>query len=349
MEIQNSLYRLVLLKLQTHVTAAGQTAADSQRRSASDLPDTRSTKNTGVCRNDVAVDYRTRSAAESLNHVPEAPSTKSATKGLNDVPEAAITKSPTDLESVIDVPKAAVTKCPTESLNDVPEAAITKSPTESLNYVPEARSPKSPTESLNDVPEALITKSPTESLNEVPEDPDSKSPTEILNDVPQAPSTNSPTESLKEVPEASHTKCAIESPNHVPEAPDASITTASLNDAPRALLCELKAPLEALMRCADIQRELFQRLISMNLMKPEEVADLSRKKLAFGNNQGEINGLILPCTINPIQTGLGAFEGTPTLKNCNFQSAKAMTTKFGYFSENLSGNILTLVSLVHQL
>ena len=55
--------------------------------------------------------------------------------------------------------------------------------------------------------------------------------------------------------------------------------------------------------------------------------------------------------LNPIQTGLGGgglSEPAPTLKIRNFQTVKAMTTKFRDFSLHLSGNILTLVSLVHQ-
>lgn len=39
---------------------------------------------------------------------------------------------------------------------------------------------------------------------------------------------------------------------------------------PGALLCELKEPLGALMRCADIQRGLFQRMMTINLMITEE-------------------------------------------------------------------------------
>ena len=38
----------------------------------------------------------------------------------------------------------------------------------------------------------------------------------------------------------------------------------------------------------------------------------------------------------------------PTLKICNFQTVKAMTTKFGDFHNNLSENILTSVVLVHH-
>ena len=36
-----------------------------------------------------------------------------------------------------------------------------------------------------------------------------------------------------------------------------------------ALLCEVKEPLGALMRCADIQRGLFQKMITVNMMTTE--------------------------------------------------------------------------------
>ena len=57
-------------------------------------------------------------------------------------------------------------------------------------------------------------------------------------------------------------------------------TGESLNYDPGALLCELKEPLGALMHCADIQRGLFQRMITINLLTTE-------KGSSSCNNQGE--------------------------------------------------------------
>ena len=54
---------------------------------------------------------------------------------------------------------------------------------------------------------------------------------------------------------------------------------------PGALLCELKEPLGALMRCADIQRGLFQGMIAVNKMTTE---DLSDESLSSTRNQGGI-------------------------------------------------------------
>ena len=62
----------------------------------------------------------------------------------------------------------------------------------------------------------------------------------------------------------------------------------SLSDT-RALLCELKEPLEGLMRCADIQRSLFQRLMAVNLITTKEEADQTVASLpSLHDNQGEI-------------------------------------------------------------
>ena len=77
------------------------------------------------------------------------------------------------------------------------------------------------------------------------------------------PSTLTSTEN--DAPGAQCTDSATASLNDAPKAPSMEGSTECLNDSPRALLCELKAPIEALMRCADIQRELFQRLVTVNL------------------------------------------------------------------------------------
>ena len=44
----------------------------------------------------------------------------------------------------------------------------------------------------------------------------------------------------------------------------------SQNTGPRALLNELKEPLNSLMRCADIQRSLYQRLVTVSWISGEE-------------------------------------------------------------------------------
>ena len=48
----------------------------------------------------------------------------------------------------------------------------------------------------------------------------------------------------------------------------------SQNTGPRALLNELNEPLNSLMRCADIQRSLYQRLVTVSLISSEETEQL---------------------------------------------------------------------------
>ena len=55
-----------------------------------------------------------------------------------------------------------------------------------------------------------------------------------------------------------------------PEAHSGESTEQNPNYDPGVLLCELKGPLGALMQCTEIQRELFQRMITVNLLTTEE-------------------------------------------------------------------------------
>lgn len=74
----------------------------------------------------------------------------------------------------------------------------------------------------------------------------------------------------------------------LPEARHAESARQNRTNDPGALLCDLKEPLGALMRCADIQRGLFQRMIAVNLMTPGESSDLSDESLSSTHNQGGI-------------------------------------------------------------
>ena len=78
--------------------------------------------------------------------------------------------------------------------------------------------------------------------------------------------------------------------------PKASLEKSSgenLNCDPGALLCELKEPLEALMRCAEIQSGLFQRIITVNLMTTDESAGPPDNSSSSEGSKGNINALIL--------------------------------------------------------
>ena len=54
------------------------------------------------------------------------------------------------------------------------------------------------------------------------------------------------------------------------------------------LLCELKSPLEALMRSAEIQRGLFQRMVAVNSMITDEFADPPNDGASLREGQGEV-------------------------------------------------------------
>ena len=60
-----------------------------------------------------------------------------------------------------------------------------------------------------------------------------------------------------------------------------------LNGASLTLLCELQDPLNALIRCADIQRELFQSVMTLNVLKTKEARDLSAKESFPRESKGE--------------------------------------------------------------
>ena len=72
----------------------------------------------------------------------------------------------------------------------------------------------------------------------------------------------------------------------LPEAGQAESTRQNGTHDPGALLCDLKEPLGALMRCADIQRGLFQRMILVNVMTTEHLSD---ECLSSTNNQGGVD------------------------------------------------------------
>ena len=61
----------------------------------------------------------------------------------------------------------------------------------------------------------------------------------------------------------------------------------SVNGAPLTLLGELQDPLNALIRCADIQRELFQRMMTMSELNTKEASNLSAKESSPRESKGE--------------------------------------------------------------
>ncbi|KAL9969405.1 hypothetical protein ACROYT_G021622 [Oculina patagonica] len=70
-----------------------------------------------------------------------------------------------------------------------------------------------------------------------------------------------------------------------PEARQVEGANDDLNYVLGTLLCDLKNPLEALMRCAEIQSGLFQRMITVNLMSTEETTGLSERSSSACDSQ----------------------------------------------------------------
>lgn len=264
MQIQNSLYRLVLLKLQAHVKADGRT--DSQQSGTSDSHEAPSIE---------------RPTAASLNL------------------GAAWGHRTEDAESLYEVPKDSTMESAGGSVDDTPESL---SSGKSLNYVPKASGLKNAGCSLNEIPKAQS----RESLIDVSEVPSGESTEETPNEA-KATATGSPEENLCDFLKAPIEECAEKCPmasvalgtpslggpeanlNDVPESSRMDRPQDTLDDVCSALLCELEKPLEALMHCTNIQRTLFQRLISLNLTATEGAMDSTDDRNPFGDDDlGEI-------------------------------------------------------------
>ena len=258
MQIQNSLYRLVLVKLQAHVKA-GQT--DSQRSYASDsLKATSAVKEAEII-NDGHSNHRADDTTENrLDDVPKVPALESA-EG---------------------------------SLDDIPEASSLRRTGESLKYVPDASRVDGAGLNLNDTPKDLGRQNSGETSTDATEATSGDSTGNCQNDVARVTGTATTEENLREFPKAPIEECTAKRPEGSGILGTASMgdPEVNLNDAPEAssskvdgpsdvtstLLCELKNPLETLVRCTNIQRTLFQRLISLNLISAAEVATDSSGK-----------------------------------------------------------------------
>ena len=264
MQIQNSLYRLVLLKLQAHVTAAAnKTNTHFQSSAASDLPH----KASGM--NLASGAQITASSTEKLKNSPkvqsmESPyeicstsSTESEDENLNDAPKAPSKESTNDIAGTFSMESADV------SLNDAPKAPSIKI----LDDTCSTYSVESVDASLNDV-SAIPRK---ENPHVIPGTLSMRGADVSLIDACRASSI----ESLHDIPGISNLDDAGSILNDTHKVSNVENTVESLNVAPGTLLYELKNPLQALTRCTAIQRELFQRLITVNSITSKEETDLS--------------------------------------------------------------------------
>ena len=239
-QIQNSLYRLLLLKLQAYITGPSDTGVEYSDESAS-LPktsrmenaeefvlngaqlvniDSKHTKSTGVCLDNITSQY----------------DTLGATGGLDDASKISYGRGIGERKDVI---------------------------ADTLRVDKTGKNP-SKASSTDDA---------------VVENPHGLTqPAVVENAVDDVCSDAASTSSVysKEV-------AAIDAS----KAPNTENVEKCLSGAPLTLLCELQDPLNALIRCADIQRELFQSVMTLNELKTREASDLSAKESSPRESKGE--------------------------------------------------------------
>ena len=84
-------------------------------------------------------------------------------------------------------------------------------------------------------------------------------------------------------------------PSNALNAASTDVLRENLSDAPITLLNEVKEPLEALMRCADIQRSLFQGLITVNMEEGNVKSGTRFSQTAWQAFEGKEEGGISTC------------------------------------------------------
>jgi len=301
MQVQNSLHRLLLLKVQAHVTAAaGQTDADSQCSGPS------------LVYKDPSMERQ----RESVNDDPGAHHTESATENLRDAPTAPSVENVD--ASLSNETKVYTMKIPTKSLHDNPSSSSVNSAEACPGDVHKAPSREGTGKSLEPYSlTSLSMDSAGVNLNDVPKASSIWCTGDSLNDVPKAPSKGTTEESLEDAPEAVSVETTVNRNNGTPRTSSVGAelklsdalkgpkTDRSRNDVPRALLSDLQQPLEALMKCVDIQKSLFQRLMAVNLTTAEETTDLSSEISSLSDNQelhvgGQVNMLVVQSKLEAI-------------------------------------------------
>lgn len=238
-QIQNSLYRLLLLKLQAHITGSSDTGLEYSDASAS-LPktsgmekaeecvlkgaqqaniDSKHTKRTGVCLDNITSECNTLGVTGGLDDASKISDVRGIGEGKNDIADT------------LRVDKTGMNPSKASGTDD-----------------------------------ALV------------ENPHGLTQAAVENAVDDVCSDAASTSSFynKEV-------AAI----YASRAANTGNAEKSVNGAPLTLLCELQDPLNALIRCADIQRELFQSVMTVSELKTEEASDLSGKESSLRENKGE--------------------------------------------------------------
>lgn len=243
-KIQNSLYRLVLLKLQSHVTAVTRDHTDFNCKetyaSTTEQPVTNE--------NNAAHDPSLEDLTGTVHGASEIPTTESEVEGLND--------------SLV---------CPSEK-DEVENAGYAASDVDDAEFIVN-KAPEVPTleSTVNTSGESDVFKAPNSKSSVVQENEE-----DSVHDIPKS--------SLYTSTQAAS---SVSSPGDA--ASDKSQESSLCG---RAFLCGLKEPLDALVRCTDIQRSLFRNLAIVNTTRSEEAVVISqRKRLSCLNKStGKITG-----------------------------------------------------------
>ena len=239
-QIQNSLYRLLLLKLQVHITGPSDTVLEYSDTSASLAKtsgmekaeecvlkgaqqaniDCKHTKRTGVCLDNVTSECDTLGATGGLDDASKISDVRGIGEGKNDIADTLrVDKTEMNPSKASSTDEALF-----ENPHGLTQAALVE------NAIDAVCSDAASTSSVYSNEVAAI-------------------------------------DALKAANTENVEKC--------------------LNGAPLTLLCELQDPLNALIRCADIQRELFQSVMTLNELKTKEASDLSAKESSPRESKGE--------------------------------------------------------------
>ena len=243
-KIQNSLYRLVLLKLQSHAMAVTRDHTDFNCRETFATMTERSV----AIENNAADDPSLEDLTGTVRGPSEIPTTESEIEGLND--------------SLV---------CPREK-KDVANAGYAGSDVDdtefNVNNAPEASTME---RKVDPSGESDISKAANENNSIVQENEE-----DSVHDISKS--------SLCTSTQASS---SVSSPGDV--SSDKSQVSRLCK---RAFLCGLKEPLDALVRCTDIQRSLFHNLTVVNTTRSEEAVVISQRKRlsSLNNSTGKITG-----------------------------------------------------------
>ena len=239
-QIQNSLYRLLLLKLQAHITGPSDTGLEYSDASASFAKtsgmekaeecvlkgaqqanvDSKHTKRTGVCLDNITSECDTLGATGGLDDASTISDVSGIGEGKNDIADTLrVDKTEMNPSKASSTDEALF-----ENPHGLTQAALVQ------NAIDDVCSDAASTSSVYSMEVAAI-------------------------DASKAPNTEN--------------------------------AEKSVNGTPLTLLCELQDPLNALIRCADIQRELFQSVMTLNELKTKEASDLSAKESSPRESKGE--------------------------------------------------------------